>query len=164
MPTIFNKDQLTFNPNHSPLEAFAWSSSDNLSKLGDAKDLNFDIKILQPGKYSYPYHFHRNAEELFVILSGSVTLRTPDGFRQLHEGDIAFFEKGSSGAHQLFNHTDAPCSYLDLRTLKDLDICEYPDTGKVNILDCNEIFLKGQQVGYFDGEEDIITKWADAHK
>jgi uncharacterized cupin superfamily protein len=38
------------------------------------KYLYFNIKSLFPGKFSYPYHFHRNAEELFVILKGEGTL------------------------------------------------------------------------------------------
>lgn len=43
-------------------------------------NLNFDLRQLNPGQYSAPYHFHRYAEELFMIVSGSATLRTPKGF------------------------------------------------------------------------------------
>jgi uncharacterized cupin superfamily protein len=59
-------------------------------------------------KFSYPYHFHHNAEELFVILSGKGELRTPQGMRKLKTGDIALFEKGESGAYQLYNHYSEP--------------------------------------------------------
>ncbi|CQR55260.1 cupin domain-containing protein [Paenibacillus riograndensis] len=72
--------------------------------MAGSKHLLFEIRSLDPGKYSYPYHFHRSAEEIFVILSGRAMLRTPAGFQELWEGDTVFFESGPEGAHQLFNH------------------------------------------------------------
>ncbi len=38
--------------------------------------LNFDLRLLNPGQFSAPYHSHRFAEELFMIISGSLTLIT----------------------------------------------------------------------------------------
>lgn len=118
-----------------------------------------NVRSLEPDKFSFPYHFHENAEELFVILSGQVTLRTPEGFQVLSEGDIAFFETGSSGAHQLYNHTDQPCRYLDIATKPDLDVCEYPDSGKVNILPRRTVYRKADQVDYFLEENRVREKW-----
>ncbi|WP_340003528.1 cupin domain-containing protein [Paenibacillus sp. FSL K6-0276] len=89
-----------------------------------SKHLVFDIRSLDPNKYSFPYHFHRNAEEIFVILAGKAMLRTPEGFKEVSEGDVIFFEIGPDGAHQLYNHTEAPCRYLDLRTNQGIDVCE----------------------------------------
>ncbi|MGF7059688.1 cupin domain-containing protein [Brassicibacter mesophilus] len=161
MPSIFNEKELKFKFSQSPIDEFSWHKSENLSHLAKSDDLVFDIKLLNSGKYSYPYHFHRNAEELFVILSGRVMLRTLKGFKELRSGDIVFFEKGHMGAHQLYNHTDDICSYLDIRTKKDIDICEYPDSGKVNILPFREIFLQNNQVDYFEGEENIEERWSN---
>ncbi len=53
---------------------------------------------------------------------------------EVKEGDIVFFEIGPEGAHQLYNHTGEPCRYLDIRTEAGLDICEYPDSDKINII------------------------------
>ncbi|SKC82109.1 cupin domain-containing protein [Maledivibacter halophilus] len=161
MPSIFNEEELKFKFSQSPIDEFSWHKSEKLSHLAKSNDLVFDVKLLDSGKYSYPYHFHRNAEELFLILSGRVMLRIPKGFKELRSGDIVFFEKGPTGAHQLYNHTDNICTYLDIRTKKDIDICEYPDSGKVNILPFSEIFLKQNQVDYFEGEEDIKKRWSD---
>ena len=124
-----------------------------------SKHLHFDVRSLDPGKYSYPYHFHRNAEEIFVILSGKATLRTPDEFVELSEGDIAFFEIGEQGAHQLYNHTQQPCRFLDIRTIAGLDVCEYPDSGKINILPYQEIYKSDTTVDYYKGEEKVREKW-----
>ena len=159
MAHIFNEKDLTFKPRQSPIPEFSWHTSPRLAKLAESKQMIFDVRSLDPGKYSYPYHFHRNAEEMFVILSGKATLRTPEGFTELTEGDIVFFEMGPEGAHQLYNHTELPCRYLDIRTKTDLDVCEYPDSGKVNILPYQEIYRTQDQVDYFMEEDMVSEKW-----
>jgi uncharacterized cupin superfamily protein len=126
-----------------------------LSALSDSKHLVFDIRLLNPGQYSFPYHFHRNAEELIMILSGSLTLRTPEGLRILNKGDLVFFEMGETGAHQFYNHESIPSTYLDIKTVVGLDVCEYPDSGKINISPYHEIFDKDSQIDYFKGEEKV---------
>jgi uncharacterized cupin superfamily protein len=116
MPTVFNVSQLEFKTREAPIPEFSWKTSPRLAKLVKSEDFQFDVRSLDPGRFSYPYHFHRNAEELFVIISGKAMLRSPDGFMEVNKTDVIFFEKGPSGAHQLFNHSDSPCVYLDLRT------------------------------------------------
>jgi len=159
MAKVFKQNELLFHQRNSPIPEFAWHVSPNLSDMVKSKKLIFDVKLMDPGKFSYPYHFHRNAEEIFVILSGKATLRTPDGFEELSEGDIVFFEIGPSGAHQLYNHTEEPCKYLDIRTFTDIDVCEYPDTGKVNILPNQEVYKTEDRVDYYKGEEKVNEKW-----
>jgi len=54
-------------------------------------------------------HFHRNTEELFVVLSGKATLRKFNNeFVEIAEHAMVFFEAGPEGVHQLYNHTDLP--------------------------------------------------------
>lgn len=160
MATVFKKDEVTFDLKASIIDEFKWYSS-SMTKAADPKSMSFDIRILEPGHYSYPYHSHRNSEELFVILSGEATLRTPKGFQVVKEGDIIFFEMGESGAHQMHNHSDSPCKFLDIRTILGLDVCDYPDSGKVNILPYKEIYEKDTQVDYFKNEKDVATKWKE---
>ena len=161
MPKVFRPEELPLQLKQSPVPGFAWHTSDRLSSLADAKNLIFDLRSLDPGKYSYPYHFHRQAEEIFIFLSGEATLRTPEGLRRVGGGDIVFFETGETGAHQLFNHTGEPCVYIDLRTRHEVDICEYPDSGKINILPDGGIFERSSEVGYFKGEENPGSFWPD---
>ncbi len=159
MAKIFNVKSTVFKKNKSRVPEFLWQTSPRLAELAKAKHLQFDIRSLDPGKFSFPYHFHRAAEELFVILSGEATLRSPEGFQKISEGDIVFFEEGEQGAHQLYNHNDFPCLYLDLRTTIGIDVCEYPDSGKVNILPAMDIFERSSAVNYYKGEEDVAAKW-----
>ncbi len=159
MPTIFHKKDLRFKKRKLRMSEFEWHMSPRLGKLVNSKYLEFYIVSLDPGKYSFPYHFHRASEELFLILSGEATLRSPKRFRKVVEGDIIFFEEGPSGAHQLYNHGDSPCVYLDLRTTFGIDVCEYPDSGKINILPFMEVFESSSKVNYYKGEEDVARKW-----
>ena len=107
MPTVFNSSKLELKNRKSPIPEFSWKTSPRLAKLVNADDFEFDIRSLDPGRFSFPYHFHRNAEELFMIISGKAMLRTPDGFEEVNKGDVIFFEKGPSGAHQLYNHDES---------------------------------------------------------
>lgn len=161
MPKIFRQKDLRFEKRMSPLPEFAWHTSPKLAKAVKAKYLDFDIRSLDPGLFSFPYHFHRAAEELFFILSGEATLRSPEGFKKVTRGNLIFFEEGPSSAHQLYNHGDSPCVYLDIRTTAGIDICEYPDSGKINILPLLEIFASASKVGYYTGEDRAADHWPD---
>ena len=87
MPEIFNHKKEDFEIHQASIPEFISHTTRGLSKNIDSKRLNFEIRSLDPGKFSYPYHFHRNAEEIFVILSGQAILRIPEGFKELAEGD-----------------------------------------------------------------------------
>ena len=57
-------------------------------------------------------------------------MRSHKGFDILTKGDIVFFEMGETGAHQFHNQGTEPCTYLDVRTLIGVDVCEYPDSAR----------------------------------
>jgi uncharacterized cupin superfamily protein len=160
MVKIFNENSISYVSRNMPLPEFSWHTGDKLKEFLGAKKVSMDVRSLDPGSYSFPYHFHYNAEEIFVILSGEMTLRSPEGLTILKQGDVAFFETGAGGAHQAHNHTDVPCRYLDIMTVSDMDVCEYPDTGKVLIMSTRNLFHKGPAMGYLEGEESIASIWA----
>lgn len=159
MPLIHRPSEMQFKKNKSPIADFSWEAGPPLGKISKSKYLHFDIKSLLPGKFSFPYHFHRNAEELFVILEGEGTLRSPEGYQTISKGDIIFFEEGASGAHQLYNHGNENLTYIDLCTKANIDVCEYPDSEKINILPAMDIFQEGSKVPYYTGEEDVKKHW-----
>ena len=160
MATILKSDKREFKEAPNKIDNFRLLSDVSRIKSGvNPKNLNFDLRLLNPGQFSAPYHFHRNAEELFMVLSGSMTLRTPEGLEIVTSGDLIFFEMGETGAHQFFNHATEPCTYLDIRTFIGFDVCEYPDSGKILLAPSFEIFNKEPKVGYFEGEEHILEKW-----
>jgi uncharacterized cupin superfamily protein len=160
MATILKSGQREFQENPNKIDNFRIFTDISRAKKGiNPQNLNFDLRQLNPGQYSAPYHFHRYAEELFMIISGSATLRTPNGLEIVNSGDMIFFELGETGAHQLYNHTTDNCTFLDIRTYIGFDVCEYPDSNKLFIAPTYEIFDKDSQVSYFQGEDNIIEKW-----
>jgi uncharacterized cupin superfamily protein len=164
MATILKSENRDFQEDPNKIDNFRLFSDVSRKKEGiNPENLNFDLRLLNSGQFSAPYHFHRFAEELFMIIAGSVTLRTPDGFNIVSNGDIIFFEMGESGAHQLYNHTPEPCTYLDIRSYIGYDICEYPDSDKILLAPSFEIFKKESQTTYFEGETEILKKWEDAN-
>src|ERR1700754_4026858 len=95
---------------------------------------------LPPGQAAYPYHLHLAEEELLIVLAGSPALRTPDGWRDLVEGEIVSFPRGEPGAHQLLNRTETTVSFLSISTNGEPDIVLYPDSNKHG---ANERLAKG---------------------
>lgn len=165
MAAILRKEDRAFKEDQNKIENYRLYSDDSRVNKGiKPKNLNFDLRLLNPGQFSAPYHFHRYAEELFMIISGSMTLRSPEALEVVNEGDVIFFEMGESGAHQFYNHTTEPCTYFDVRSFIGYDVCEYPDSGKVLLAPSFEIYDKDSQVKYFEGEQDIIEKWNSLRK
>ena len=75
--------------------------------------------------------------------------------------EIWCFLRSERPAHQFFNHTSEPCVYLDVRTFLDVDVCEYPDSGKILIAPTFDVFSKEPRLGLFDGEEQVTEKWKE---
>ncbi|MCD7899563.1 MAG: cupin domain-containing protein [Bacteroides sp.] len=162
MATIFKSTEREFKEDVHKIDNFRLFSDVSRARKGvNPTSLNFDLRQLNPDQYCAAYHFHRYAEELFMIISGSATLRTPAGLEVVHSGDIIFFESGETGAHQLHNHTTEPCIYLDVRSYIGYDVCEYPDSNKIFLVPSFEIFKKEALLNYFDGEENIRDVWKE---
>jgi uncharacterized cupin superfamily protein len=112
---------------------------------------------IDPGKKLCPYHLHHANEEWLIVLRGRPELRTPEGERELEEGDVACFPRGPGGAHQVANRSDARARILMLSTKVLPDIVEYPDSRKVGARDARgaPLFLgrPGPTLDYWDGED-----------
>ncbi|MCM1313583.1 MAG: cupin domain-containing protein [Roseburia sp.] len=160
MAIIIRKEERDFQPNPNKIDGFRLFTDMSREQKGIRPQyLNFDLRKLNPWQYNAPYHFHRYAEEMFLILSGTATLRTHTGLEVVNEGDILFFEAGESGAHQLYNHSDAPCTYLDMRSYIGHDVCEYPDSDKIILVPNGETFRRSEQHPYFNGETEVDKVW-----
>jgi uncharacterized cupin superfamily protein len=115
-----------------------WESLDDWSG-GGAKStrlvaagvqLGASVYELGPGN-SAVYHFHHGSEELVIVLRGRPTLRTPEGERQLAEGQVVHFPVGPDGAHGFRNDTDEPVRYVVAGIRVSPEVAEYPDTKQI---------------------------------
>ena len=114
----------------------------------------FTFYTLQPGKSNYPYHQHTGTEEVFYIISGTATLKTPKGDVIVSGGDVIVMPPNENGAHMLTNHSAEPLVYLDVHTLSSPEVIIYPDSGNVRILAGNmqKSYKIESEVNYLDGE------------
>ncbi len=92
--------------------------------------LGASLYELAPGS-SVVYHFHHGSEELLIVLRGRPTLRSPEGERQLKEGEVVHFPAGPEGAHGLRNDTDEDTRYVVAGIRVSPEVAEYPDLKKI---------------------------------
>ena len=111
-----------------------WSGGGALSKrlprATERPELGLTLYELGPGAFVV-YHFHHGGEEMLVVLRGRPTLRTPEGERQLDEGESVHFPRGPEGAHGLRNETPDPVRYLMASTISSPEVAEYPDLRQI---------------------------------
>jgi uncharacterized cupin superfamily protein len=134
-----------------------WRSKDaHVGMRLGAELLGGSLYELEPGDRLWPYHTHHANEEWLIVVRGRPTLRTPEGERELREGDVACFPRGKEGAHQVSNLTDAPIRVLMLSTLIAPEIVEYLDSGKIGARSARGERLMlgrpGPMLDYWDGE------------
>jgi uncharacterized cupin superfamily protein len=76
-----------------------------------------------------PLHMHYGVEEMFFVLSGTLTVRTPEGEEELSPGDVVYFPEGRAGLHTFSNPTDEPVRMLGISTKRFPDVVAYPERG-----------------------------------
>ena len=130
-----------------------------VGRQAGAVKLGASVWEVPPGEAAYPYHFHLAEEEMLVVLSGTPTLRTPEGERELEQGELVSFLRGEEGAHQILNRSAGPVRFLALSTTDAPDIVVYPDSNKVGCYDrrregggLRELHFRANAVDYWDGE------------
>jgi uncharacterized cupin superfamily protein len=131
-----------------------------IGRQAGSRRLGASVWELPPGQAAYPYHSHLGEEELIVVLAGCPSLRTPQGWRELDEGEVVAFPRGDQGAHQLANRGTSTVRFLALSTNGEPDIVLYPDAGKVGVNERRadgsgfaEFFFATDAVDYWDGVE-----------
>ena len=100
-----------------------------------AKELGASLHELLPGSTGFNLHAHYGMEEMFVVLSGTPTLRSgADDEEQLAPGDVVFCPRGLAGLHTFTNPTDEPARILAVSTAPSPEVVVYPELGKVFVV------------------------------
>lgn len=84
---------------------------------------------LAPGAPGGPLHMHYGVEEMFFVLSGTLTVRTPEGEERLSPGDVVYFPEGPDGLHDFWNPSGDPVRMLAVSTKRFPDVVAYPERG-----------------------------------
>lgn len=123
-----------FDPQTVHQKSLEFKNSTVSSPYATGGKLFVTFYTLMPGKANYPYHYHSGMEEVFYIISGTATLKTPDGDKIVTEGDVIVLPANANGAHQLTNTSDEVLVYLDIDTASSPEVVFYPDKGDFRIL------------------------------
>lgn len=86
--------------------------------------------VVPPGNKAFPFHRHHVGHELFFIVAGEGETRLDDERRPVRAGDVIAAPAGAE-AHQIVNTGATELKYLAISTIGEVDVIEYPDSGKV---------------------------------
>jgi uncharacterized cupin superfamily protein len=154
-------DSLTFVPRPEawrPTGAAADKFHVERAPLGERlglSHLGLNVTRVAPGRTAYPFHSHRNNDELFYVLAGRGELRLGERRLAVNAGDVVGCPAGGpETAHQLINTGSEPLHYLSISSMLDPDICEYPDSNKVGVWGGKYVYItrSNQPADYWDGE------------
>jgi len=136
-------------PTEDTPPGFVFSEVSASERTGDEL-IGASLYEFEAGNQLWPYHFHAGNEEWAVVVSGTPTLRTPNGERELRAGDVVGFPQGEEGAHTFYNRGSEASRIVIFSTLRN-GYCTYPDSDKVT--GGGRVFRRGDAVAYWDGEE-----------
>lgn len=104
-----------------------------LARATSGQKLGCSVYELDPGKASFPLHFHHANEEAIFVLEGAGTIQIGSEFIPVRSGDYISLPIGSANAHQMINTSEEILRYLCISTMIEPDITEYPNTGKIGV-------------------------------
>jgi len=121
-----------------------------------ADKTGFSVYELEPDSTCWPYHFELVQEEWLLVLSGEVTLRTPEGERVLRAGDVACFPPGPAGSHVVRNDGDVVARFGMPSSAEPYGGgAVYPESNKVHVVapGYRHRGWLGEAVDYWEGEQ-----------
>ena len=88
--------------------------------------------VLKPGAWSSQRHWHRETDELVIILQGEAVLVEDSsdengGETIMRAGDIAAFPRGVENGHHFQNRSEEDCVFVAISAGDEGDSGSYPD-------------------------------------
>jgi uncharacterized cupin superfamily protein len=112
------------------------------------------VVLLRQDEAVCPYHYEQIEEEWLFVLSGTPTVRTPEGEHVHEAGDVVCFPRGPAGAHKISNAAGAPARILIVSEHAEVAAAVYEDSDKIGIFgpDLRLLFRRDDNRDYWDGE------------
>ncbi|MHB8146247.1 MAG: cupin domain-containing protein [Vulcanimicrobiaceae bacterium] len=147
-----NVDELHMVYGKENTRPYRGGGSAEIGLLLGARKLGYRLAAIPQGTKWVPMHWHSAEEEIYVVLTGRPSVRTPSGEYDCRPGDIIAFPCGPSGAHTIRNQHEELCTVLMLANNDANDVCSYPDSQKV-LVEARDLMLRDHpDLEYFDGE------------
>lgn len=124
----------------------------NAGTWGGGHPFDLQLRRVPPGAAICPFHSHLAQWELFVIRTGSGSVRAGSETHAVKTGDVFVHPPGEP--HQLAN---TGAGDLDVFIVADnpiLDACRYPDSDKWALRPPGKVF-RLTEVDYFAGEDEV---------
>jgi uncharacterized cupin superfamily protein len=147
-----NVDELSYRRDAADPPPFGadWAEA---GRLIGAEKLGYAVARLSRGDVLCPLHWHTREEELFVVISGTPSLRTPRGTHDLRAGDLVAFRTEPGAAHRLENRAGEDAVVLLIANADPGDVCYYPDSRKFVVEATGTLVREHPQLDYYDGEK-----------
>jgi uncharacterized cupin superfamily protein len=153
-------DAIAWEAWHSPKKKFRGFSKELSVALGAKRNTPaglgghpFDLELqkLAPGECGCPYHSHAAQWELFLLISGTATVRASDIEHTFGAGHAMLHPPGE--AHRITNaSTSEDLVFFLIADNPPVDYWHYPDSKKWG-LRAPRMFFRPNEVDYYDGEE-----------
>ena len=118
---------------------------------GGGHPFDLQIRRVPPGAAVCPQHAHTIQWELFVVISGTATVRTDDSVQSVSAGEA--FVQAPGTAHQILNKGHEDFVFYVIADNPPADSTWYPHSKKWMLKPQGKIYREGTEVAYFDGEE-----------
>ena len=88
--------------------------------------------VLKPGAWSSQRHWHRDIDELLIMVAGEAVLIDDHGEQTIRPGDLIAWPAGVENGHHLQNRSDRDCVFVVAAAGNyEVDSGEYPDIDMV---------------------------------
>ena len=132
-----------------------------LTDLRDDHMLGCGAFRVDPGKRAFPKHAHLANDEALYVVAGTGELTIGEESTQVEPGDFVLLPAGVEHAHVLINNSEEEIVYLCLSTMNTPEVVQYPDSGKLGVMESARQWSKSsisgfytaKKAGYYDGEE-----------
>ena len=128
-PVVNIQDVPLTDRGHAEAVAVKWG---RVGPLLGMTGLGCAVHVLAPGKRAFPFHRHHVISEMFFIVSGTGELRYGEATYPLRAGDLIGAPAGKE-PHQIINTGDEELRYLGFSTMGEVDVVDYPDSGKIAV-------------------------------
>jgi len=155
---IINQSKIPWTKYRSPGGKYQQSWKQLSHLLGDRRNawpkaghpFNLELNRVPPGKAPCPFHSHTTQWEMFVIVSGTGTVRAGRRRKKVKAGDVFIHPPGE--AHQILNTGRRDLVFYIIADNPPVDIFHYPDSGKWGLRPHGKYFRLTEH-GYYEGEE-----------
>jgi uncharacterized cupin superfamily protein len=140
---------------------FSWRRA-LLGRQAGAERLGASLFALPPGQAAFPMHYHLGNEEMLMVISGTPSLRTLDGERQLATGEVVSFPRGEAGVHQIVNRGEEEARIVVISEMNAPEVVVRPESGNLSALGrppggrgegMHKVFRQSDEVSFWEEEE-----------